>query len=625
MKKKLTALLCAVAVTVSALPVIPAFAAASVSDESGLISALSIGGDYEMTADIAAANAGINDTATTGTLSGNGHTLTKSNSKWGDAILYQNRPGNWTFSDMTIDGSKSMGTFTDAALWYMAGTVKFDNVTIQNFKTSTANRYALNCNNTANMTLNDVTFKDNENSAAEISPVSTDVYIDGGTLHLSGDTTANVYYAGGSIDISSLSKGCNITITANSDNYKTIAAFTAPSAAVNITADSASRSITITGSDVDYALSGEKTLSRDGALTVSATAVSYADEDKTVRVYAAAYDDTNTLVSASVSDEKELKANFSLSEELTLKASDSDTIALYLWDSATQEPLADKLTVTKIKEDNLLLFYDFENPSDTASMLFGGASVESGKGISGNGLVLNGTDGYMQLPNGILSDNMTVMGWVKTDTVQSWARFFDFGADTANNFFYSPSGGRVESVVGGASDTMDVTAYANTGIWEHYAVTRTADKVQLYRNGELVSEQSCSKPVTGITETTNYIGKSHWAADKYFCGAIDEIKIYNKICTAEEIKTMYNIYAEKLTADAAYKDYISLDFGTTELTDGTALPSVGDNGSAITWESTDSSIISGNTITGPAAGEADKPATLTATVKNGDTVYTKTF
>ncbi|MGM9937205.1 MAG: beta-L-arabinofuranosidase domain-containing protein, partial [Candidatus Ornithomonoglobus sp.] len=625
MKKKLTALLCAAAVTVSALPAIPVFAATAVSDENGLISAISTGGDYELTADISAANAGINDVATTGTLIGNGHTLTKSNSKWGDAILYQNCAGNWTFSDMTIDGSKSTGAFTDAALWYMAGTVRFDNVTIQSFRTSTANRYALNCSNTANMTLNNVTFKDNEDNAAEISPASTDVYIDGGTLHLSGDTTANVFYAGGSIDISSLSKGCNITITANSDNYKTLAAFTAPSAAVTLTADSASRSITITGSDVDYVLSGEKTLSKDGSLTVSATAVSYADEDKTVRVYAAAYDDNNTLISAAASDEKDLKADSSLSEELTLRASDSDTVALYLWDSVTQEPLADKLTVTKIKEDDLLLFYDFENPADTASMLFGGASVESGKGISGNGLVLNGTDGYMQLPNGILSDNMTIMGWVKTDTVQSWARFFDFGADTANNFFYSPSGGRVESVVGGAADTMDVTAYANTGIWEHYAVTRTADKVQLYRNGELVSEQSCSKSVTGINETTNYIGKSHWASDSYFCGAMDEIKIYNKICTAEEIRTMYNIYAESLTADAAYKDYISLDFGTTELTDGTALPSVGDNGSEITWESTDSSIISGNTITGPAAGEADKPATLTATVKNGDTVYTKTF
>ncbi|MGN0162443.1 MAG: beta-L-arabinofuranosidase domain-containing protein, partial [Candidatus Ornithomonoglobus sp.] len=628
MKKKLTALLCAAAVTISALPAIPVFAAAAVSDENGLISAISTGGDYEMTADFSAANAGINTTATTGTLSGNGHTLTKSNSKWGDAILYQNCAGNWTFSDMTIDGSKSTGAFTDAALWYMAGTVKFDNVTIQNFKTSTANRYALNCNGTANMTLNDVTFKDNEDSAAEISPASTDVYIDGGTLHLSGNTTANVYYAGGSIDISSLSKGCNITITANGDNYKTIAAFTAPSAAVTLTADSASRMITITGSDVDYVLSGEKTLSKDGLLTVSATAVSYADEDKTVRVYAAAYDNDNILISAAASDEKELKANSSLSEELTLKASDSDTVALYLWDSATQEPLADKLTVTRIKEDDLLLFYDFENPSDTASMLFGGASVESGKGISGNGLTLNGADGYMQLPNGILSDNMTVSAWIKTTEVQSWSRLFDFGCDNKNNFFYSPSGGRVESKINDVSDTLDLTPFANTGIWEHYAITRTANHVQVYRNGELVAEDDCSNPVTGIREETNYIGKSHYYesnGDKFFCGVMDEIKIYNKICTAEEIKTMYNIYAEKLTADAAYKDYISLDFGTTELTDGTALPSVGDNGSEIRWESTDSSIISGNTIAGPSAGEADKPATLTAMVKNGDTVYTKTF
>lgn len=100
-----------------------------------------------------------------------------SNSKWGDAVLYQNCGGNWTFSDMTIDGNKPIGTFTDAALWYMAGTVKFDKVTIQNFKTSNAARYAINCNDTANMTLNDVTFKDNENASAAVS--EADVYIYG--------------------------------------------------------------------------------------------------------------------------------------------------------------------------------------------------------------------------------------------------------------------------------------------------------------------------------------------------------------------------------------------------------------------------------------------------------------
>lgn len=142
---KLTAAISAVSAALSMITAAPALAADTVVNETELINAISSGGSYELNTDISVANAGINTAPSAGTISGNGHKLTKSNSKWGDAVLYQNCGGSWTFSDMTIDGNKSAGTFTDAALWYMAGKIKFDNVTIQNFKTSSANRYAINC------------------------------------------------------------------------------------------------------------------------------------------------------------------------------------------------------------------------------------------------------------------------------------------------------------------------------------------------------------------------------------------------------------------------------------------------------------------------------------------------
>ncbi len=81
----------------------------------------------------------------------------------------------------------------------------------------------------------------------------------------------------------------------------------------------------------------------------------------------------------------------------------------------------------------------------------------------------------------------------------------------------------------------------------------------------------------------------------------------------------------KVTA-AAYKDCADLDFGTTELTDGAVLPVKGANGSDITWTCSDASAIGTDmTVTAPAKGEADKRVTLTAAVKNGGAVYTKTF
>lgn len=613
------------ALAVSLLPAIPAMAVNGISTESELVSAISTGGEYELAADISAANAGINTTATTGSINGKYHTLTKSNSKWNDAVLYQNCNGRWTISDMTIDGNKSAGTFTDAALWYMAGAITFDNVTIQNFRTSSASRYAINCNGTADMTLNNVVFKDNENAAAAIS--QPDVYIDGGTLHLSGDTTAHIYYTGGTLDTSMLTKKCDITITANTpENYTILSSITAPNEAVKVTVDTASRTITLSDSGKTWSLIAEKSeQSTDGKINVSVTASSYEENSKSVRIYAAAYDSGNMLKSISISDKLTIGANESETYSCELNADNSDNIFVYLWDADNIEPIVQKQQVTKVTEKDIILSYDFENPSDTSSFLKGGAAVVSGKGISGNGLVLNGTDAYMQLPNGIMTDNMTITAWIKTDEVKSWSRFFDFGTDTSNNFFYSPSGGRVESVSGGNADTLNLTPFTNIGIWEHYAVTRTNNHVQVYRNGELISEADCTNPVKGISETTNYIGKSHWATDAYFCGTMDEIKIYNKILSTEDISKMYKTYSDGLSRAAANKDYAALDFGTTELSDGTVLPIKGSYGSTISWSCTDECVISGNTISAPVAGEADKTVTLTATVTNGDTSCTKSF
>ncbi|HOV76531.1 MAG TPA: hypothetical protein PLS24_00765, partial [Sedimentisphaerales bacterium] len=51
--------------------------------------------------------------------------------------------------------------------------------------------------------------------------------------------------------------------------------------------------------------------------------------------------------------------------------------------------------------------------------------------------------GYVQLPGKTLlgEDTISVTGWVfLRDTSQLWQRFFDFGQDTARNFFCTPIG-----------------------------------------------------------------------------------------------------------------------------------------------------------------------------------------
>ena len=57
--------------------------------------------------------------------------------------------------------------------------------------------------------------------------------------------------------------------------------------------------------------------------------------------------------------------------------------------------------------------------------LSGGASVTD-DGNKGKGLLLDGTDGYAELPDNILSSDMTITTWVKINKFTTWGRVFDF-------------------------------------------------------------------------------------------------------------------------------------------------------------------------------------------------------
>lgn len=111
-------------------------------------------------------------------------------------------------------------------MWYMAGNVTFDNVTISNFKSSKATRFPMT-NSGANITLNNVNFIDNENTSQTAFAENPGVNILSGTLTLKGTTKANIYYTGGTVDATGLTEGCEVVIKADTaDNYAKIAALT---------------------------------------------------------------------------------------------------------------------------------------------------------------------------------------------------------------------------------------------------------------------------------------------------------------------------------------------------------------------------------------------------------------
>ena len=125
---------------------------------------------------------------------------------------------------------------------------------------------------------------------------------------------------------------------------------------------------------------------------------------------------------------------------------------------------------------------------------------------------------------------VTVMAWVFSDGAQSgevglvlkksWSQY-GLTAYQGRCYWYI-SGGQ-----------NNCSAQLPPGVWHHVAGTYDGGTMRLYVGGKLVSWKTLSVPI--MSSGNLYIGRATYA-NSYFRGAIDDVRIYNRALSAEEIK-----------------------------------------------------------------------------------------
>jgi hypothetical protein len=174
-------------------------------------------------------------------------------------------------------------------------------------------------------------------------------------------------------------------------------------------------------------------------------------------------------------------------------------------------------------------------------------SSNSVAGQVGRALSFDGTDDYVDIPNGY-SDfvkGCTISVWVYPTAVKNWERFIDFGNGSASDNIWFGRQGTTNNLAfeGWSSGSSNGLVTASEAIsllaWQMFTVTvDSSGNVKLYKDGQQVATGTSG--VSSVTRTNNYIGRSNWSWDDYYQGNMDDVRIYNYCLTDAQVLTLYS-------------------------------------------------------------------------------------
>ncbi len=167
--------------------------------------------------------------------------------------------------------------------------------------------------------------------------------------------------------------------------------------------------------------------------------------------------------------------------------------------------------------------------------LFGGPVYVPGK--INSALSFDGTDDYVQLPNLGSFSSFTIEGWLKAtgDSLIGSIGYNTFVGSPGyyNRLLYS-TGGKMLAQMGAGNHWS--TNIAPRGQWNHivYVYNSQTNIAKWYINGNPDSEFSGAIPFNQPTKIGAYD-----LANFMFNGLIDEVRIYNRALSAEEVLALF--------------------------------------------------------------------------------------
>lgn len=140
----------------------------------------------------------------------------------------------------------------------------------------------------------------------------------------------------------------------------------------------------------------------------------------------------------------------------------------------------------------------------------------------------------------VLPPDFTIWARVRFDDSGRWGRIFDFGdGPGVNNVLVSRYGAsnQLAAFVAPCAANVYSPAILVTGAWISVALTCSSlnRRFALYVNGALQVNGAMTGDLPIKVRSNMFVGRSNWAADAAFRGAMDDLVVYRRELAATEI------------------------------------------------------------------------------------------
>lgn len=246
----------------------------------------------------------------------------------------------------------------------------------------------------------------------------------------------------------------------------------------------------------------------------------------------------------------------------------TETLGLGLWGALqwlpgriSGEPLPDNqgkdayptgVTGAVTMTDNLMLLH-LDEPDGTTSFLDASGSANDAScdgntcpqailGLFNGALHFDGVDDTVDLPDYFPdAKDFTFVAWVYWNGGDLGQHIFNLGRDQGNRFYLSPQGtnGNLRFVArrDGVEDVVEGPSLP-VGAWVHLAVTVAGDEGTIWLNGDRLSAGPMTPDPQDVLGELTWLGRKP-AGAPYFHGRLDEVAVFARALSADEIRNHY--------------------------------------------------------------------------------------